>query len=417
MGMNTWSNPALSFCDHCKRRPRYNDGITVHPYCGRTCAGLARGGGPTNGNMSVPTSPVNPTNPFIATNPFVTANPFTPVNNFIATNPPNTTTPGNTANPLGTAASTNYTIPGTTSTNWGVPVPVNNITSTNSTNGSSVNQNISSAPACKTPGCSSPVYVDPNGVPADYCTKTHRQWGQHGCIFCREAPTDGVSVFCISCHNKALRMAPMIVEVPQDHRKYESVASQFRKKWMQNVKCPEVRAIYKIVGTAASLTKYEQYLNQVEAKHNFASQNKSRGNERRRWHGTTRKCTIGDKGVTTFCSDSSCALCCIMKTSFDLSRFARCGMFGAGIYTSSTSLKSNGYSRNGCTSNWKAMLLNKVVVGNGYKMTSSNSSLTEPPAGYDSVLAEAGAGLKYDELVVYNNDAIRPSYLLMYDAV
>jgi hypothetical protein len=31
------------------------------------------------------------------------------------------------------------------------------------------------------------------------------------------------------------------------------------------------------------------------------------------------------------------------------------------------------------------------------------------------VLAEVGSSLNYDELVVYNNDAIRPSYLVMYD--
>ena len=78
------------------------------------------------------------------------------------------------------------------------------------------------------------------------------------------------------------------------------------------------------------------------------------------------------------------------------------------------------------------MLLNKVVVGKGYKMMAANTTLTEPPAGHDSVsvvirqffggvlmkkqvLAEVGAGLNYDELVVYNNDAIRPSYLVMYD--
>lgn len=78
-------------------------------------------------------------------------------------------------------------------------------------------------------------------------------------------------------------------------------------------------------------------------------------------------------------------------------------MFGAGIYTSSTSSKSvsypstvlrqpfnifgrsNGYSRNDCTSNWKAMLLNKVVVGRGHKMTTNDTTLTKPPAGYDSV--------------------------------
>jgi len=61
------------------------------------------------------------------------------------------------------------------------------------------------------------------------------------------------------------------------------------------------------------------------------------------------------------------------------------------------------------------MLLNRVVVGRGYKMTVDDTALTEPPTGYDSVLAEAGARLNYDELVVYNNDAIRPSYLVMYD--
>ena len=47
--------------------------------------------------------------------------------------------------------------------------------------------------------------------------------------------------------------------------------------------------------------------------------------------------------------------------------------------------RSDVYSHNNCTSNWKAMLLNKVVVGEGYKMTVDNTTLTEPPAGYDSV--------------------------------
>ena len=36
------------------------------------------------------------------------------------------------------------------------------------------------------------------------------------------------------------------------------------------------------------------------------------------------------------------------------------------------------------------MLLNKVVVGKGYKMTADNTTLTEPPTGYDSVSVVAG---------------------------
>lgn len=47
--------------------------------------------------------------------------------------------------------------------------------------------------------------------------------------------------------------------------------------------------------------------------------------------------------------------------------------------------RSDCFSTNVCTSDRKAMLLNKVVVGRGYRMKTANGTLTEPPAGYDSV--------------------------------
>jgi hypothetical protein len=31
------------------------------------------------------------------------------------------------------------------------------------------------------------------------------------------------------------------------------------------------------------------------------------------------------------------------------------------------------------------------------------------------VLAEVGGSLNYDELIVYTNDAVRPSYIVMYE--
>lgn len=70
-------------------------------------------------------------------------------------------------------------------------------------------------------------------------------------------------------------------------------------------------------------------------------------------------------------------------------------------------------------------------------MLQDSTSLTAPPSGFDSVcfiflissarvsnslllftcqvLAEKGGSLNYDELVVYHNDSIRPSFLVMYD--
>ena len=48
--------------------------------------------------------------------------------------------------------------------------------------------------------------------------------------------------------------------------------------------------------------------------------------------------------------------------------------------------RSNDYSINdGIISDWKALLLNKVVVGNGVKLAHADTTLTRPPPGYDSV--------------------------------
>ncbi|KAE9394007.1 ADP-ribosylation [Gymnopus androsaceus JB14] len=126
---------------------------------------------------------------------------------------------------------------------------------------------------------------------------------------------------------------------------------------------------------------------------------------------------FGNYGQTEFCDSETCSLCSIIRTSFDLSHFGmNWGRFGRGIYTTSTSSKANDYSRNLQTSWLKAMLLNNVVVGKGYKKFYNDEDLTEPPSGYDSVIGEPSlAGdLNYDELVVYTNDAIRPSFLVMY---
>jgi len=54
-------------------------------------------------------------------------------------------------------------------------------------------------------------------------------------------------------------------------------------------------------------------------------------------------------------------------------------------WTSNCFGRSDDYSRNRCTSDWKAMLLNTVVVGKGYKTTANKPTLLKPPTGYDSV--------------------------------
>ncbi|THH31281.1 hypothetical protein EUX98_g2930 [Antrodiella citrinella] len=108
------------------------------------------------------------------------------------------------------------------------------------------------------------------------------------------------------------------------------------------------------------------------------------------------------------------------NSSFKLAKFGQrtnFGRFGEGIYTSATSSKANDYVVSLSSAATRAILLNYVVMGKTIKMTSNQSDLKEPPTGYDSVVGEPGGDLNYDESIVYDNDAIRPIFLVIYEDV
>ena len=145
------------------------------------------------------------------------------------------------------------------------------------------------------------------------------------------------------------------------------------------------------------------------------------GNTRRRFHGTIRRCRLGDtSSEKALCTLRNCNLCRIIKvppertasfschscaiflqSSFQVARAGQrtnFGRFGAGIYTSATSskvslhsimgtrlgwsdamitgryLQANDYSAESASPN-KAMLLNDVVMGRVIKLTRTNTSL------------------------------------------
>ncbi|TFK36685.1 hypothetical protein BDQ12DRAFT_754834 [Crucibulum laeve] len=374
-----------ALCVHCQLRPKYFDGSKTHPYCSKTCANKVKAG-----VGSATTSVINGPAPsgncdFCHNRPKYSdgtrVHPF--CSKACAKNANGPQRKGSTA-----SASTNKVV-------------------------------------CQAPGCQNPPHAHSNGSVGDYCSVAHKTSdstliGESLCLMCLQAPKMANSHFCGQiCADNAEKKGPMILEVPTGHVTFKSVADQFKASWRHvGTVCPPVRRVYKIMAPQASLASYNAYKAAVESRGQFVAAGRSAGNENRRWHGTRRECNFGDKGQTQFCSSSSCSLCCIVRTSFDLSLWGKktgWGRFGKGIYTSSTSSKSNDYSHNDCKSPLKAILLNKVVVGKGCKMLQDSTSLTSPPSGYDSVLAEKGGSLNYDELVVYTNDAIRPSFLVMYE--
>ncbi|KAF5370465.1 hypothetical protein D9615_009750 [Tricholomella constricta] len=367
---------STSLCQNCHQRPRYFDSATgkTHPYCGRTCANAMR-----NGSTPVPSSsnmceickvkpkwrePSGKLHPFCSKTCAQKRSGGTPVAQGVVVPPPKAA--------------------------FGM---------------------------CHVAGCPKQAFKNSNGSFADYCGKTHQKLGEKICLLCRARPRfEADANFCgKTCMNTAYAKGPILFEVLKGDDIFKSVADQFKASWRhKNKPCPPVRHVYKIIMSNASMATYKAYRAKVDAQGTFPTE----GNENRRWHGTRRKCNLGDNGLTTLCTSPDCSMCCIIKTSFSLAKFksnTSWGRFGQGIYASSTSSKSDDYTKTESSSKLTGIFLSKVVVGKGYKTLKDEPNRTAPPPSYHSVLAETGKALNYDELIVYTEDAIRPSFLVMYE--
>ncbi|KZT64779.1 hypothetical protein DAEQUDRAFT_759736 [Daedalea quercina L-15889] len=284
----------------------------------------------------------------------------------------------------------------------------------------------SPAPAsrvCKLPRCNKPTFVDPNGVPGEYCTNAHRREATRSgaieeCLCCLRWPKSVIngktSDFCSKrCSEITFSAAPTILNVSSDMDAFRDVSKQFQDQWKHPTSVPTVHKIWKIYCDKQHNGQFSRYRLSVERLRNIPN-----GNSKRRWHGTIRACNIGDSEAwASVCQSNACSLCGIIKTSFRLANAGQrtnFGRFGAGIYTSATSSKANDYVHQRGRSPYKAMLLSDVVMGKAIKLTTDNVSLREAPAGYDSVVGEPGGSLKYDEAIVYKNEAIRPLFLVIY---
>jgi len=199
------------------------------------------------------------------------------------------------------------------------------------------------------------------------------------------------------------------------------VQGQFTQKWKHAGATPTVDDVLAVFPSHKARSDYLTYREQLETSGGFKAKGMSAGNERRRFHGTARECTLGLSGNATLCALPGCNVCSIIRTHFRVN-LAKLnfgwGRFGKGIYFTSTSSKSHSYNaKSEKQSGGKAtrvMFLTKVAVGKGYKTTQDRQDLTAPPAGHDSVLGETGVALNHDECVVYNEKAALPGYLIVY---
>lgn len=200
-----------------------------------------------------------------------------------------------------------------------------------------------------------------------------------------------------------------------DSAEYEKVARHFENGWKhEHKKVPNIKRIFAVCLPDHLNETYEEYNDRLER------QNGWRGaNEQLVFHGTERICSLGEKDEhVTLCQRTTCRLCCILQTSFLVSKAGSAGRsfkrFGPGIYTSSVSSKADDYAIPPWLSDDKAMIVAKVSLGKISIHYKTTQHLTGPPLGYDSVLGDAGVDLNYDEQVLYKNEAVRPAYVVIY---
>ncbi|XP_024534689.1 tankyrase-like isoform X1 [Selaginella moellendorffii] len=199
------------------------------------------------------------------------------------------------------------------------------------------------------------------------------------------------------------------------------VLAYFRAKWNHPGSEASIIDILRVYNPGHRVKRFADYREKLMAQRGSRDEKIGKnGNEVLRFHGTTVLCGLGTPQQQSLCSNLSCSLCNIILAGFKKKKAKVDGFlrFGAGIYVTATSSKANDYVKaygSSSGSRHHAMLVCKVLAGRVFKVTEDRPELVAPPDGYHSVSGEVGGILNFDELVVYDNAAILPQSIIVYD--
>lgn len=219
-----------------------------------------------------------------------------------------------------------------------------------------------------------------------------------------------------------------------DPQNEASIKQQFLLKWLHpDIPEPRISAVFKVVCADQVLKGFKKRVKAVKDRMKAQNvrpyeKNAGPGNTLRRFHGTKRRCNLGETSNIP-CTDEDCNVCSILRNGFRLPK-AENLRFGKGIYSTATSSKANDYTDN--HRQIHAVLVVNVAAGRVDKTcdswTPKHMRMTQPGKGYDSVVGEVPPlwetpaqvaqienKLNYDELVVYTPNAIRATHLILYE--
>eukprot|EP00250_Pteridium_aquilinum_P016755 c23279_g1_i2 orf=443-1792(-) len=274
----------------------------------------------------------------------------------------------------------------------------------------------------------------------------------YDCSIASCEPPDAISSQCNSYHSRASgalhppftchKCGDSVVDSPEaleeHHATHHSVTELkegdsarsiveiiFQTSWLrQDIVCARPERIFKVHNSPKTIAKFEDYRDMVKTKASKISKRQSRclvdGNELLRFYSTTVACHMGKMRSSTssympplssLCTSSSCGVCHILRYGFPTKG-------QPGIYTNASSGQAHEsimFSKeyDSAVNAKRAMLVCRVIAGR-VKKTGYESSQDGPISGYDSVAGEAGLYTDLEELLVFNNRAVLPCFVVVY---
>lgn len=190
---------------------------------------------------------------------------------------------------------------------------------------------------------------------------------------------------------------------------FKQAHKQFVSSWVKNPPSPEPLAIFAIHNKSI-FDKFNKYVKKQK-------ENDSDSTTSYHFHGTVLLCDILQ--TNELCRDTKCGICGIGRSGFspsfigsNIPDFMR---FGEGFYLAANSSKCHDYTRGVDGHDVRAQLLCSVASGTRFATRENQKRLMEPPQDCDSVHGIPGSALNYEEIVVYDRDAVLPEFIIVYE--
>ena len=225
--------------------------------------------------------------------------------------------------------------------------------------------------------------------------------------------TDGWMYVPTSYHHHRVYLTPFafFIDVPvamtelnAASQSYRNVLLKFQNDWVKG-SCPRADCIFEISSKGLE-KRWKDYRSTL-------AQSGSSTAVEEHYHGTIIMCDLA--GSKVVCSHVNCGICGISQRGFITKYIGKnisFKRFGHGFYLAPNSSKCHDYTQG--IQIHRAMLLCDVLPGNKHVVTTDQTHLTAPPQGYDSVYGQPGSSLNYPEIVLYDEEAILPRYVIMY---